>query len=182
MSPTAWPQKCWFCNSHAVFGHFAQIPLTSRLLTINSQVIVTLYLLFLNTNYFAANVFQAGIYLFNVENRNIRTMYEICSKLTIKAPKRHQWHCSGENKTRSGVPLLTLNKWMSAGLISTPKYQNIKIFHNQFCFNIQLFADGVPSRTATSLLIYRANQWTRFYMSGTSAMKELISFARDQRL
>ena len=24
-SPTVLPQKCWFCNLHAVFGHFAQI-------------------------------------------------------------------------------------------------------------------------------------------------------------
>ena len=30
----------------------------------------------------------AGIYSFNVNNGNIRTMCEICSKLTIKAPER----------------------------------------------------------------------------------------------
>ena len=33
----------------------------------------------------------AGIYLLNVNNRNTRTRYEICSKLTIKTPERRQW-------------------------------------------------------------------------------------------
>ena len=33
----------------------------------------------------------AGIYLFKVNNRNIRTRCEICSKLTIKTPERRQW-------------------------------------------------------------------------------------------
>ena len=32
----------------------------------------------------------AGIYLFKVNNRNSRIRYEICSKLTIKAPERRQ--------------------------------------------------------------------------------------------
>ena len=32
--------------------------------------------------------FPAGIYLFKVINRNTRTRCEICSKLTIKIPKR----------------------------------------------------------------------------------------------
>ena len=48
----------------------------------------------------------AGIYLFKVNNRNTRTMCEICSELTIKTPERRQGrhtvkvltnftHCSG---------------------------------------------------------------------------------------
>ena len=32
--------------------------------------------------------FLAGIYLLKVNNRNTRTRYEICSKLTIKTPER----------------------------------------------------------------------------------------------
>ena len=37
----------------------------------------------------------AGIYLFKVNYRNTRTRCEICSKLTIKTPERHQWCRSG---------------------------------------------------------------------------------------
>ena len=35
----------------------------------------------------------------------------------------------------------------------------------------QLFNDGVPCHIETSPLIYRANQWTGFYIIGTSVMK-----------
>ena len=37
----------------------------------------------------------ASNYMFKVNNRNTRTRSEICSNLTIKTPKRRQWHCSG---------------------------------------------------------------------------------------
>ena len=37
----------------------------------------------------------AGIYLLKVNNKNIRAMCEICSKLTIKIPERRKWRCSG---------------------------------------------------------------------------------------
>ena len=33
----------------------------------------------------------AGNYMFKVNNRNTRTRYEICSKLSIKTPERRQW-------------------------------------------------------------------------------------------
>ena len=33
----------------------------------------------------------AGIYLLKANNRNTRARFEICSKLTIKTPERHQW-------------------------------------------------------------------------------------------
>ena len=36
------------------------------------------------------NTFPAGIYLHKVNNRNTRKRCEICSKLTIKTPKRCQ--------------------------------------------------------------------------------------------
>ena len=37
----------------------------------------------------------SGIYLMKVNNGNIRTVCEICSKLTIKTPERRQWCRSG---------------------------------------------------------------------------------------
>ena len=37
------------------------------------------------------DIFPTGIYLFKVNNRNTRTRYEICSKLTVKTPERRQW-------------------------------------------------------------------------------------------
>ena len=39
--------------------------------------------------------YQAGIYLFKVNNRNTRTRCEICSKLTINIPERRQLRRSG---------------------------------------------------------------------------------------
>ena len=48
------------------------------------------------------NRIPAGNYMFKVNNRNTRTKSEICSKLTIKIPKRHHWR-------RSVSLLLTLN-------------------------------------------------------------------------
>ena len=37
----------------------------------------------------------AGNYMFKVNYKNTRTRCEMCSKLAIKTPERHQWHCSG---------------------------------------------------------------------------------------
>ena len=37
----------------------------------------------------------ANIYLFKVNNKKIREMCEICSKLTIETPERYQWQWSG---------------------------------------------------------------------------------------
>ena len=39
--------------------------------------------------------YPAGIYMLKVNKTNIRTKYEICSKLTIKTPERLQWRHSG---------------------------------------------------------------------------------------
>ena len=51
-------------------------------------------------------LFPAGIYLFKVNNRNTRTMWEICSKLTIKTVINY------EQILHSVLvfPLLALNK------------------------------------------------------------------------
>ena len=40
---------------------------------------------------FLAVLHPAGFYMFKVNNRNTRARCEICSKLTIKTPERHQW-------------------------------------------------------------------------------------------
>ena len=56
--------------------------------------------------------------LLKVNNRNTRTIFEICSKLIIKTPERHHWRCSGVvivnfKQISHIVPvfiLLTLNK------------------------------------------------------------------------
>ena len=40
------------------------------------------------------NSFLAGSYLQRVNNRNTRTRFEICSKLTIKTTERRQWRHS----------------------------------------------------------------------------------------
>ena len=39
--------------------------------------------------------YPVGNYMFKVKNRNTRTRYEICSKLTIKTPERRYWRRSG---------------------------------------------------------------------------------------
>ena len=39
--------------------------------------------------------FPASFYLFKVINRNTKKKCEICSKLIIKTPERHQWRLSG---------------------------------------------------------------------------------------
>ena len=39
--------------------------------------------------------YPAGIYLLKINNKNIRTRYKRCSKLTIKTPERRNWRHSG---------------------------------------------------------------------------------------
>ena len=59
--------------------------------------------------------FPVGICLLKVNNRNIRTRCEICSKLTIKIPERCQWCRSDvfivnfEHILRLALLLLNLN-------------------------------------------------------------------------
>ena len=68
-------------------------------------------------------IYPAGTYLFKVNNGNARTMYEICSKATIKTPERWQWRRFGvfivNLEQISHIVLLffllTLNKLMPAG-------------------------------------------------------------------
>ena len=66
----------------------------------------------------------AKIYLFIVNNKNTRKTCEICSKVTIKTPKRRQWHRSGifivnfEHISPLFLALLylTLKIWILAGI------------------------------------------------------------------
>ena len=44
---------------------------------------------------FFKNTIPAGNYMFGVNNRNTRTMCEICSKLTIKITEQRHRRCSG---------------------------------------------------------------------------------------
>ena len=41
------------------------------------------------------NHYPAGIYLFKVNNKNTRTMCEICPKFMIKTIEQRHWHCFG---------------------------------------------------------------------------------------
>ena len=67
---------------------------------------------------------SAGNYEFKVNNKNSRTKSEICSKLTIKTPKRRHWRRSGvfivNSEHISHFVLvflsLTLTKLMSTGI------------------------------------------------------------------
>ena len=71
------------------------------------------------------SILPISIYLLKVNNRNTRTRCEICSKLTIKTPKRRHWHRSGVFIVNSehisplvtAFLLLTLNMYSLAGLI-----------------------------------------------------------------
>ena len=64
-----------------------------------------------------------SVYLIEVNNRNIRKRYKICSKLTIKTPERRQWRRSGvfivnfEHISHIVLVLLllTLNMYLPAG-------------------------------------------------------------------
>ena len=44
---------------------------------------------------FSKNTFSIGNCMFTVNNIDTRARCEICSKLTIKTPERHQWCRSG---------------------------------------------------------------------------------------
>ena len=70
-------------------------------------------------------MFPAGNYMFKVNNRDTRTRFEICSKLTMKTPERRHWRRSGVFIINFELVshlvlvflLLTLNRLMLAGLV-----------------------------------------------------------------
>lgn len=67
--------------------------------------------------------FSASMYLFKVNNRNTGTMFEICSKLTIKTSEQRSWHPSSVFNTDIFYSfywcfyLLTLIRWIYSGLM-----------------------------------------------------------------
>ena len=86
----------------------------------------------------------AGIYLLKVNNRNTRTRCEICSKLTIKSPKRRQSDRSGifnVNFERTSYLLLvflllTLNMYLPTGLyFPKPSGQSAVLHKNELFSN-----------------------------------------------
>ena len=42
------------------------------------------------THSYSLGLIPVGTYIYKVNNKNTRTKWEICSKLTIKTPKRRQ--------------------------------------------------------------------------------------------
>ena len=64
------------------------------------------------------DVFPAGNYMFKVNNRNTRPRCEICSKLTIKTPKRYHLGRSGVfivNFEQISHLVLVFHFWLWAG-------------------------------------------------------------------
>ena len=62
--PTVLPRKCWFCNFHAVFGHYTQIPHTGRpimrkLDTVlhNRHLWLKIWLFLVSTNFYLRDLF-----------------------------------------------------------------------------------------------------------------------------
>ena len=70
------------------------VPLVSLLLKFE-QILKVCKAIHISSNKDQFKNIPAGIYLLKVNNRNIRTRYEICSKLTTKIPERRRWRRSG---------------------------------------------------------------------------------------
>ena len=54
-----------------------------------------LFLLLTLNKWMLARLNPGGIYLLKVNSGSTRTVFEICSKLTIKTPERRHWRCYG---------------------------------------------------------------------------------------
>ena len=54
------------------------------------KIMIIIYIIDLTI---AILIIPTDIYLLKVSNRNTRTICEICSKITIKTPDRHQASC-----------------------------------------------------------------------------------------
>ena len=86
------------CNCNCSLRYFVKIIQTQKRYptSLDKISILTWMLIVISSQNFSYKLnfenFPAGIYMFKVNNRNTRTRYKICSKLTIKTPKR--WCCS----------------------------------------------------------------------------------------
>ena len=76
-------KKCFCCIDSHKSWHFLTFS--------GSNVTNTSYM---TERYSRSKLTHASNYMFKINNRNIRTKCEICSKLTIKTPKRRHWHHS----------------------------------------------------------------------------------------
>ena len=56
------------------------------------QIPIDLIKRFPSSIFHPENRYPASIYLLKVNNRNTRTRWKICSKLTIKTPEQNRWH------------------------------------------------------------------------------------------
>ena len=64
-------------------------------------------------------MFPENIYLFKVSNRNVRKIYEICSRLSIKTPELRQW--------RLVSLLLTLNIFLTFSFVCTVDCEQLNV-------------------------------------------------------
>ena len=79
-------------------------------------------------------------------------------------------------KDSRGTEVAQHEKWsIPLGISSVNKTKSISCgFGHIYRRNLELFQDGGPCNLETSPLICSANQWTGFYMFGTSVIKELM--------
>ena len=91
----------------------------------------------------------AGIYLLKIDNKNTRKKCKICSKLTIKTPKRHHWTYLGLYKTFM-VTLVSkvVSSWNS--LTICQKISKISI-------RLLKFTPKLPSQVENFGLIWKAS-------------------------
>ena len=86
------------CNCNCSLRYFVKIIQTQKRYptSLDKISILTWMLIVISSQNFSYKLnfenFPAGVYMFKVNNRKTRTRYKICSKLTIKTPKR--WCCS----------------------------------------------------------------------------------------
>ena len=73
------------------------------------------------------------------------------------------------------LSFLVPNRWMLLFLVSEIIAVPNIFFLPISSFSFFPFHDGGPYHTETRPLIYRLNQWTGFYIIGTSAMEQLNS-------
>ena len=111
--------------TNVVFSFFMVITQQIYRIFVNIKSILFQYKMSYYANVAFCNVCFPQLCQLKVNNRNSRTMFEICSKLTIKTTEWSHWCRSGvffvNSKQISHICfvllLLTLNKKMPAGLI-----------------------------------------------------------------
>ena len=67
--------------------------------------------------------------MFKVNNKNRRTICEVCSKLTIKTPERRQWRRSGVFIVNSGTYIKPCSS------VSIVNFEQVNASWNYNCFS-----------------------------------------------